>query len=203
MHTSGSSAGCSGDSSASFAWREGEWDQRVDLLFEEDRPFVEAEIRWESPAIDGAKDATFPCYTPSPLPLSAHRGHQTNGKRIFRFRPRFAFFPVVGTGRIDVARGLVSASVVSRVVAVYSSHNSKGPDGTIESIHSSAAEIFAKPRAAGTARLFEFHRPQYTIANLERLEVRPSHARWNKALGIKIQNLTDVLDLFRPFNTQS
>ncbi|GBM63141.1 hypothetical protein AVEN_150268-1 [Araneus ventricosus] len=34
----------------------------------------------------------------------------------------FALLPVVGTGRIDVARGLVSASVVSRVVAVNNSH---------------------------------------------------------------------------------
>ncbi|GBL54176.1 hypothetical protein AVEN_190426-1 [Araneus ventricosus] len=38
------------------------------------------------------------------------------------FRPRFVLFPIVGTGRIDVARGLVSASVVSRVIAVNSSH---------------------------------------------------------------------------------
>ncbi|GBL77564.1 hypothetical protein AVEN_41928-1 [Araneus ventricosus] len=40
--------------------------------------------------------------------------------------------------------GRVSASVFSCVVAVNSLHI-KGPDGTIASIHSSAAEIFAKP----------------------------------------------------------
>ncbi|GBO21435.1 hypothetical protein AVEN_61385-1 [Araneus ventricosus] len=39
-----------------------------------------------------------------------------------KFRPRFALFPVFGTGRINVVCGLVSASVVSRVVAVNSSH---------------------------------------------------------------------------------
>ncbi|GBN94195.1 hypothetical protein AVEN_10036-1 [Araneus ventricosus] len=40
-----------------------------------------------------------------------------------RFRPRLAFFPVVGTKRFYGARGFVSASVVSRVVAVNSSDN--------------------------------------------------------------------------------
>ncbi|GBN66990.1 hypothetical protein AVEN_127352-1 [Araneus ventricosus] len=38
------------------------------------------------------------------------------------FRPRFTLLPVVGTGRIELARGLVSASVASRVMAVNSSH---------------------------------------------------------------------------------
>ncbi|GBN52701.1 hypothetical protein AVEN_157233-1 [Araneus ventricosus] len=38
------------------------------------------------------------------------------------FRPRFVLFPVVRTGGIDVARGLVSASVASRVMAVNNSH---------------------------------------------------------------------------------
>ncbi|GBN98960.1 hypothetical protein AVEN_30836-1 [Araneus ventricosus] len=42
-------------------------------------------------------------------------------------------------------------------------------------IHSSAAEIFAKPRAVGTARLFECHRPQSTSTNLERIKVCPRH----------------------------
>ncbi|GBM16711.1 hypothetical protein AVEN_217974-1 [Araneus ventricosus] len=35
-----------------------------------------------------------------------------------KFRPRFALLPVVGTGSIDVACGLVSASAGSRVMAV-------------------------------------------------------------------------------------
>ncbi|GBM36539.1 hypothetical protein AVEN_46015-1 [Araneus ventricosus] len=99
---------------------------------------------------------------------------RSNGLYFHRFRPRFALFPAVGTGRIDVARGLVSASVVSRGVAVNSSRI-KESDGAIVSVHSSAAEIFAKPRAVGTARMFEFHRPWTTSANLVRLEVQPSH----------------------------
>ncbi|GBM69030.1 hypothetical protein AVEN_236139-1 [Araneus ventricosus] len=43
--------------------------------------------------------------------------------------PPFALFLVVGTGRIDVAHGLVSASVVSRIVAVNSSHVKEGGSG--------------------------------------------------------------------------
>ncbi|GBN93014.1 hypothetical protein AVEN_107826-1 [Araneus ventricosus] len=64
--------------------------------------------------------------------------------------------------------------MVSRIVAINSSHI-KGPDGAIASIHSSAADIFAKALAVGTVRLLKFHRPQFTRANLERLEVCPSH----------------------------
>ncbi|GBL86739.1 hypothetical protein AVEN_95988-1 [Araneus ventricosus] len=72
----------------------------------------------------------------------------SNGLSSHKFRPRFALFPVVGTGRIDVVRGLVSASVVSSFMAVNSSRI-KGLDGAIASVHSSAAEIFAKPHAIG------------------------------------------------------
>ncbi|GBL73434.1 hypothetical protein AVEN_145809-1 [Araneus ventricosus] len=43
--------------------------------------------------------------------------------------PRFALFLVVVTGRIDVAGGLVSASVFSRVVEVNSSHVKGGWSG--------------------------------------------------------------------------
>ncbi|GBM69173.1 hypothetical protein AVEN_91756-1 [Araneus ventricosus] len=39
-----------------------------------------------------------------------------------RFRLRCALLPAMGTGRLDVARGLVRASVVSRVEAVKSSN---------------------------------------------------------------------------------
>ncbi|GBL85409.1 hypothetical protein AVEN_34598-1 [Araneus ventricosus] len=46
---------------------------------------------------------------------------RSNCLSFHEFRPRFALFPIVGTGRIDVARGLVSGSVVSRVVVVNSS----------------------------------------------------------------------------------
>ncbi|GBM05373.1 hypothetical protein AVEN_268518-1 [Araneus ventricosus] len=99
---------------------------------------------------------------------------RSNGLSFHRFRPRFALFPVVGMGRIDATRGLVSTSVVSRVVVVNSS-DIKGPDGAIASVHSNAAEIFPKPRAVRMAHLLEFHRPQSTSTNLERLEVWPGH----------------------------
>ncbi|GBM62220.1 hypothetical protein AVEN_118500-1 [Araneus ventricosus] len=94
------------------------------------------------------------------------------------FHPLFALFPIVGTGRIDVAREVVGASVVSRVVAVNSSHV-KGGDGVSASIHSSVAERFAKPRSILTARLVEI--PPTTV---HRHEPRGCHAtrRRNKAL---------------------
>ncbi|GBO12678.1 40S ribosomal protein SA, partial [Araneus ventricosus] len=93
-----------------------------------------------------------------------------------------------------MARGLVSASVVSRVVAVNSSRI-KGklrPDGAIASVHSSAAEIFAKPRVVGKARLFEFHRPQSTSVYLIHLK-----KTWEKLLLaaraiVAIENPADV-----------
>ncbi|GBM85827.1 hypothetical protein AVEN_162137-1 [Araneus ventricosus] len=47
---------------------------------------------------------------------------RSNGLSFHEFGPRFALFPIVRTGRIDVARGLVSASDVSLVTAVNSSH---------------------------------------------------------------------------------
>ncbi|GBL65811.1 hypothetical protein AVEN_158519-1 [Araneus ventricosus] len=97
---------------------------------------------------------------------------RSNNLSFHRFGPRSALFPVVRTRRIDVARRLVSTSVVSRVVEVNSSHI-KGADGAIASIHSSAAEKFAKPRSVVAARQFEFHRPQSKSANLERLEDWP------------------------------
>ncbi|GBO15059.1 hypothetical protein AVEN_212782-1 [Araneus ventricosus] len=57
------------------------------------------------------------------------------GLSFLEFRPRFALFPIVGTGRIDVARGFVSASVVSRVMAVNSSHIKGKGNGQMSSVH--------------------------------------------------------------------
>ncbi|GBM86870.1 hypothetical protein AVEN_124747-1 [Araneus ventricosus] len=57
------------------------------------------------------------------------------GLSFHEFRPRFALFPVVGTGRIDVARGLVSTPVVSRVMAVNSSHVKEAENGQTPSVH--------------------------------------------------------------------
>ncbi|GBM35352.1 hypothetical protein AVEN_90673-1 [Araneus ventricosus] len=44
------------------------------------------------------------------------------GLSFHEFHSLFALFLVVGTGKIDVVRGLVSASVVSRVMAVNRLH---------------------------------------------------------------------------------
>ncbi|GBO20427.1 hypothetical protein AVEN_199582-1 [Araneus ventricosus] len=57
-------------------------------------------------------------FTPSEQGLKP----RTHDQITHRFRPRCALLTVVGTGRFDVARGLVRASVVSRVVAVNSSN---------------------------------------------------------------------------------
>ncbi|GBO01208.1 hypothetical protein AVEN_125084-1 [Araneus ventricosus] len=57
------------------------------------------------------------------------------------FRPRFALFPIVRTGRIDVARGLVSASDVSRVMAVNSSHIKGRGSGQTASVHPFTREL--------------------------------------------------------------
>ncbi|GBN91304.1 hypothetical protein AVEN_31561-1 [Araneus ventricosus] len=54
--------------------------------------------------------------SPSPLKLSFY------GLSFQEIRPRFSLFPIVGTGRIDVARGLPSASIVSCVLEVNSSY---------------------------------------------------------------------------------
>ncbi|GBN21150.1 hypothetical protein AVEN_37831-1 [Araneus ventricosus] len=51
------------------------------------------------------------------------------------FRPRFALFPIVGTGRIVVAREFVSASVASLVIVVNNSHIKGGGNGQTASVH--------------------------------------------------------------------
>ncbi|GBM65269.1 hypothetical protein AVEN_213550-1 [Araneus ventricosus] len=92
-------------------------------------------------------------------------------------RPRFALFPIVGTGRIDVTRGLVSAFVVSRVMAVNRSHVKGGrwPASVSASVLPSAAERSAKPRDVRTARLFGI--PPTTIHKYEPLATRGFQAR--------------------------
>ncbi|GBM81769.1 hypothetical protein AVEN_106594-1 [Araneus ventricosus] len=100
---------------------------------------------------------------PTTLAQSATVKPRSHDQITHRFRPRFALFPVVGTGRFDAVRGFLSASVVSRDLAVNSS-DIKGPDGDNSSANYSAV---AKFRVVRTARMFEFHRPQSTNANLE------------------------------------
>ncbi|GBO32050.1 hypothetical protein AVEN_10475-1 [Araneus ventricosus] len=96
---------------------------------------------------------------------------RSNGLSFHEFGLRLALFPVVGTGRIDVARGFVSASAVSRVVAVNSSHIKEARRRHCIPSFELCRDICKD----GTARLFEFHRPQSTNAKPERLEVSPSH----------------------------
>ncbi|GBL73088.1 hypothetical protein AVEN_128242-1 [Araneus ventricosus] len=55
-------------------------------------------------------------------PHSPYLKPRSHDQITHRFRPRFALFPVVGTGRFDVAWGIVRASVISRSVAVNSSN---------------------------------------------------------------------------------
>ncbi|GBN88987.1 hypothetical protein AVEN_173425-1 [Araneus ventricosus] len=57
------------------------------------------------------------------------------GLSFHEFRPRFALFHLAGIGRIDVARGLLSASVVSGVMAVNSSHVKGRGSGQTASVH--------------------------------------------------------------------
>ncbi|GBN11380.1 hypothetical protein AVEN_108915-1 [Araneus ventricosus] len=75
---------------------------------------------------------------------------RSNGLFSHEFRRRFALFPFIGAGRFDVARGLVNASVVSQGTAVNSwsiKVNGRGQTPPMQlSVHSSSAEIFAKPR---------------------------------------------------------
>ncbi|GBN37529.1 hypothetical protein AVEN_56825-1 [Araneus ventricosus] len=52
---------------------------------------------------------------------------RSNGLSSQEFRPRFTLFPVIGTGRIDVARGFVSAYVVSCVVTARASKDQTAP----------------------------------------------------------------------------
>ncbi|GBN59422.1 hypothetical protein AVEN_43949-1, partial [Araneus ventricosus] len=73
---------------------------------------------------------------------------RSRGLPFHELRPRFVLFPVVITRRINVARGFVSAFVVSRIAEVNSWSVKGGKSGQTVSVRSSAAERFAK-----TARL--------------------------------------------------
>ncbi|GBM14940.1 hypothetical protein AVEN_116593-1 [Araneus ventricosus] len=85
------------------------------------------------------------------------------------FRPLFTFSSVVGTGKIDVTHGLVSASAVSCVMAVNSSHVKAGWSVQTVSVH---PFIRALPRDCS-----EFQRLQSTSTNLQRLEIYQASRR--------------------------
>ncbi|GBO08439.1 hypothetical protein AVEN_55129-1 [Araneus ventricosus] len=77
-------------------------------------------------------------------------------------------------------------------MAVNSSHVKGGewPDGVGASVHSSAAERFAKPRTVGTVRLVRI--PPTTVHKLEPRATRglPSHTPWEQGLRIYTLNLS-------------
>ncbi|GBM85846.1 hypothetical protein AVEN_37493-1 [Araneus ventricosus] len=95
------------------------------------------------------------------------------------FRPRFVLFPMVGTGRIDVARRLVSASVVSRVMAVNCSHFKGKGSGQTASMHpfTRALPRYLQNMNGATVRI-----PLSTSTNLQRLEVWSSHTSSEQGL---------------------
>ncbi|GBM02868.1 hypothetical protein AVEN_89397-1, partial [Araneus ventricosus] len=81
-----------------------------------------------------------------------------------------ALFLVVGTGRIEVACWIVSASVASRVMEVNSSHVKGGGSGQTASMHPFTRALSRDLTShGGWERLewSEFHRPQSTSTNLE------------------------------------
>ncbi|GBM03794.1 RNA-directed DNA polymerase from mobile element jockey [Araneus ventricosus] len=104
------------------------------------------------------------------------------GLSFHEFRLRFALFPIVGIERIDVARGLVNASVVSRFMAVNSSHIKGRESGQTASLH-----LFSRalPSDFPTERLVGI--PPTTIHKYEPRLTRgfPSHAPWEQGLTHK------------------
>ncbi|GBM16305.1 hypothetical protein AVEN_194046-1 [Araneus ventricosus] len=67
--------------------------------------------------------------------MSDHLKLRSYSLSFHEFRPRYVLFPIVGTERIAVARGLVSASVASRVMAVNSLHVKGGGSDQTASVH--------------------------------------------------------------------
>ncbi|GBM98557.1 hypothetical protein AVEN_186094-1 [Araneus ventricosus] len=124
------------------------------------------------------------------------------GLSFHEFRPRFALFPVVGTGRIGVARGLVSASVVSRFMAVNSSH-SKGRRGVsrrrqcIRSLERCREICQASRRGYGGLVGI----PPTTVHKYEPRATRdlPSHTPWEQGLsGLEVRIFATIQNVTRP-----
>ncbi|GBO07592.1 hypothetical protein AVEN_239893-1, partial [Araneus ventricosus] len=85
---------------------------------------------------------------------------------------------------MEFTHGLVSASAVSRVMAVNSSHVKGGGRGQAASEHPFTRGLPRDlPSHASLERRdwSEFHRPQSTSSNLERVWVLPSHTPWEQA----------------------
>ncbi|GBO37136.1 hypothetical protein AVEN_174154-1 [Araneus ventricosus] len=125
-----------------------------------------------------------------------------NGLSFHEFRPRFALFPVVGTGRIDVARSHISASVVSRVVAVNSSHAKGRGSAQTASVHPFTRSLTRDlPRNAP----LEFQLPQSISPNLRATKPHAVGTRLNGVAhispGIVLADLAAKVYLYRPMKT--
>ncbi|GBO05759.1 hypothetical protein AVEN_188738-1 [Araneus ventricosus] len=104
------------------------------------------------------------------------------GLSFHEFRPRFVLFPIIETGRIEVARGLVSASVASRVMPV-----NRGGSGQKASVHpfSRALPIDLpsyEPLERRDCSSSTDHSPQVRTSSDSRFYQTTRHE--NKALGI-------------------
>ncbi|GBN20648.1 hypothetical protein AVEN_46241-1 [Araneus ventricosus] len=70
-------------------------------------------------------------------------------------------------------------------MAVNSSHDKGGgvwPAGISASVHSNAAEKFAKPRAVETPRLFEISMTTIHKYKLQAIRRLPSHTPWEQSI---------------------
>ncbi|GBO26066.1 hypothetical protein AVEN_24910-1 [Araneus ventricosus] len=103
-----------------------------------------------------------------------HVKPRSYGLSFHEFRPRFALFPIVGTERIDVALPLVSASAVSRIMAVNSSHVKGDRSGQMASANPLTRALtrdLASHAPLERRDWSEFHQSQIASTNPARLEV--------------------------------
>ncbi|GBO04355.1 hypothetical protein AVEN_167853-1 [Araneus ventricosus] len=106
--------------------------------------------------------------------LSRRRGIKLRsyGLSFHELHQQFALFLVVGTGRIEVARGLVSASVASRVMEVNSSRSKGRGSGQAASV---------RPFTRALPRDLTSHAPWEQGLTRTSDEARGKTGRWNAA----------------------
>ncbi|GBO22484.1 hypothetical protein AVEN_170611-1 [Araneus ventricosus] len=85
---------------------------------------------------------------------------RTHDKITHRFRLRCVLLPAVGTGRFDIIRGLVRASVVSRLVAVNSS-NIKDAKGNSRKLLLTCRVLRGLTKSSSLARRRGVNLPSY------------------------------------------
>ncbi|GBM31244.1 hypothetical protein AVEN_223442-1 [Araneus ventricosus] len=104
------------------------------------------------------------------------------GLSFHELHTQFALFFAVGTGRIDEARGLVSPSVVSRLMAVNRSYIKGGCGQTRQCIRSfERCQEICQATRHGNGAIGRNSIEQSTNKNLERFEVCQATRRRNKA----------------------